>query len=82
MSVLSRPAASSPALVLRTWNCGETSVIASLLTRDHGFVKVIAKAARRPKSSLRALVEPGRIVNAEFSLDPARELQYLRGGGV
>jgi DNA repair protein RecO (recombination protein O) len=82
MAVLSRPAASSPALVLRTWACGETSVIASLLTRDHGFVKVIAKAARRPRSTLRPLVEPGRIVAAEFSLDPGRELQYLRGGAV
>lgn len=82
MSLMSRPAASTPALVLRTWACGETSVIASLLTRDHGFVKVIAKAARRPKSTLRPLVEPGRIVEAEFSLDPGRELQYLRGGSV
>lgn len=82
MAVLSRPAASSPALVLRTWACGETSAVASLLTRDHGFVKVIAKAARRPRSTLRALVEPGRIVAAEYSLDPGRELQYLRGGAV
>jgi DNA repair protein RecO (recombination protein O) len=82
MSVLSRPTVSSPALVLRTWACGETSVIASLLTRDQGFVKVIAKAARRPRSTLRPLVEPGRIVAVEFSLDPGRELQYLRGGAV
>jgi len=82
MALLSRPSTSSPALVLRTWTCGETSVIASLLTRDHGFVKVIAKAARRPRSTLRPLVEPGRIVAVEFSLDPGRELQYLRGGSV
>lgn len=82
MTLMSRPAAHSPALVLRTWACGETSVIASLVTRDHGFVKVIAKAARRPKSTLRPLVEPGRIIEAEFSLDPGRELQYLRGGSV
>ncbi len=82
MGVLSRPSAATDALVLRTWPCGETSAIASLLTRDHGFVKVLAKAARRPRSRLRALVEPGRLVNVEFGLDPARELQYLRGGGV
>ncbi len=82
MSVLPQPSACSASLVLRTWPCGESSVIASLLTRDHGYVKVIAKAARRPKSRLRALVEPGRLVTAEFSLDPRRELQYLRGGSV
>ncbi|MCB1182129.1 recombination protein O N-terminal domain-containing protein [bacterium] len=80
--MLPRPAASCEGVVLRTWPCGETSVIASLLTRDHGYVKVIAKAARRPSSRLRALVEPGRVVSVEFSLDPARELQYLRGGAV
>jgi DNA repair protein RecO (recombination protein O) len=82
MGVLTRPAASTDALVLRAWPCGETSAVASLLTRDHGYVKVIAKAARRPLSTLRPLVEPGRLVTVEFSLDPARELQYLRGGGV
>jgi DNA repair protein RecO (recombination protein O) len=82
MSLLSRPVAGTDALVLRTWPCGETSAVASLLTRDEGFVKVLAKAARRPRSRLRALVEPGRLVHAEFSLDPTRELQYLRGGEV
>ncbi len=82
MGVLPQPSASSESLVLRIWPCGETSVIASLLTQDHGYVKVIAKAARRPNSRLRALVEPGRLVSAEFSLDPSRELQYLRGGSV
>lgn len=82
MGVVTRPAAATDALVLRAWPCGETSAVVSLLTRDHGYVKVIAKAARRPLSTLRALVEPGRLVAVEFSLDPARELQYLRGGGV
>ena len=82
MSLMTRPSACTDALVLRTWDCGETSVIASLLTRDHGYVKVIAKAARQPRSRLRALVESGRLVTAEFGLDPGRELQYLRGGTV
>ena len=82
MGILPQPAASCDSIVLRVWPCGETSVIASLLTDDHGYVKVIAKAARRPNSRLRALVEPGRMVNVEFSLDARRELQYLRGGTV
>lgn len=82
MSLLSRPVARTEALVLRIWPCGETSAVASLLTREHGFVKVLAKAARRPRSRLRPLLDPGRLVEAEFALDPARELQYLRGGSV
>ncbi|PIV80689.1 hypothetical protein COW53_08360 [bacterium CG17_big_fil_post_rev_8_21_14_2_50_64_8] len=82
MSVLPRPVACTDALVLRSWPCGETSAIASYLTRDHGYVKVIAKAARRPRSQLRPLVEPGRLIGVEFGLDPGRQLQYLRAGSV
>jgi DNA repair protein RecO (recombination protein O) len=82
MGIMSRPAASTEALVLRAWSCGETSAVVSLLTRDHGYIKVIAKAARGPGSRLRSLIEPGRLVTVEFSLDPRRELQFLRGGEV
>lgn len=82
MGLLSRPTVNTAALVLRAWSCGETSAVVSLLTRDHGYVKVIAKAARGPRSRLRHLIEPGRLVNVEFSLDPHRELQFLRGGEV
>ena len=82
MGVVSRPAACTEALVLRVWPCGETSAVVSLLTLDHGYIKVIAKAARGPRSRLRPLIEPGRLVTAEFSLDPQRELQFLRGGEV
>jgi DNA repair protein RecO (recombination protein O) len=82
MGVMSRPAACTEALILRVWPCGETSVVVSLLTREHGYVKVIAKGSRGPKSRLRPLIEPGRLVTAEFSLDNRRELQFLRGGEV
>lgn len=82
MGVLAKPTAHTPALVLRTFSCGETSCIASLLTRDQGFVKVMAKGVRARGSRLRSLVEPGRLVEVDFSLDPARDLQYLRGGHV
>jgi DNA repair protein RecO (recombination protein O) len=82
VGVLARPTAHTEALVLRVWSCGDTSCIASLLTRQEGFVKVLAKGARGPRSRLRPLIEPGRLVDVEFSLDPGRELQFLRGGSV
>jgi len=82
MGILPQPTVSTDAVVLRGWPCGETSIIASLLTEKMGFVKVLAKAARRPRSRLRPLVEPGRLVNVDFSLSPTRELQYLRSGSV
>ena len=80
MGVLPVPTAASRAVVLRIWPTGETSVLASLLTEDHGYVKVIAKGARGERSVLRPLVQPGRLIDAEFSLRPDRELQYLKGG--
>ena len=82
MALLPRPIAVTEALVLQAWACGETSSIASYLTRDYGFVKVIAKAARRPRSRLRPLVEPGRLVSVEYTVDEKRDLQYLKGGSV
>ena len=82
MGILPQPSVSTDAVVLRVWPAGETSVIASLLTRQQGFVRVLAKAARRPLSRLRPLVEPGRLVNVDFSLNTNRELQYLRSGSV
>jgi len=82
MGILPVPSVSTDAVVLRSWPCGETSVIASLLTREYGFIRVLAKAARRPRSRLRPLVEPGRLLNVDFSMDQSRELQYLRSGSV
>lgn len=80
--MLARPTAASRAIVLRTWPTGETSVLASLLTEDHGYVKVIAKGARGERSVLRPLVQPGCLVDVEFSLRPDRELQYLKAGQI
>lgn len=82
MSILTRPAGSGPAVVLRTWPSGETSVVASVLTAAHGPIRLIAKGARAQKSRLRPLVQPGRLVDLEFSLDASRELQFLRGGSL
>jgi len=82
VSVLPRPVAATDALVLRAWPAGETSVVASLLTERHGYLRVIAKGARAAASAVRPLVQPGRLVAVECGLDAARELQYLRGGAV
>jgi len=82
VTTISRPVISSAAMVLRVWPTGETSVIASLLTEESGFVKVIAKGARNSKSNLRPLVQPGTIVDVEYTVVEGRDLQYLRGGSV
>jgi len=82
VTTISRPVISSEAMVLRVWPTGETSTIASLLTEESGFIKVIAKGARNSKSNLRSLVQPGTIVDVEYTVLEGRDLQYLRGGSV
>ncbi len=82
MSLLPQPVGGGRGLILRRWPAGETSAVVSALVDGHGLLRLLAKGARQPRSRLRALVEPGRIVELEFSLQPGRDLQYLRGGGV
>ncbi len=46
------------AIVLRTFRSGEADRLAVLWTRDHGKVRVLAKAARKPTSRLGGALEP------------------------
>jgi DNA repair protein RecO (recombination protein O) len=46
------------AIVLRTIDYSETSLIVWLFTREHGRVHVIAKGARRPRSIFEGALEP------------------------
>ncbi|MEZ5651929.1 MAG: DNA repair protein RecO [Burkholderiaceae bacterium] len=45
-----------PAFLLHSVPYGETSLVLELLTRDHGRVAALAKGAKRPRSSLRAVL--------------------------
>lgn len=80
MSLLPQPVVATDAVVLRTWPSGETSLVVSLLTARCGYLRAVAKGARSAASALRPLAQPGRLIAAECSLAPARELQYLRAG--
>ena len=61
----------SAALVLRVTDYGETSQIATLLTRERGKVAAIAKGAKRRGSRLLGVLEPVTLVEAV--LIPPRE---------
>jgi DNA repair protein RecO len=82
VSLLPQPTGSGRGLVLRRWPAGETSVVVSALIDGCGLMRLLGKGARQPRSRLRSLVEPGRLVDLEFSLYRDRDLQYLRGGGL
>lgn len=65
------------AVVLRTLDYSETSLIVQLLTRQHGRIAVMAKGARRPKSKFGATLQPMSYVQVVYYHKPNRGLQTL-----
>ena len=65
------------ALVLRSHRLGETSLIVTLFTRDHGLLRCVAKGARGPKSRFGASLEPGVTITAVVYRKLTRDLQLL-----
>lgn len=65
------------AVVLRSLDYGETSQIVTLLTREKGKIGVMAKGARRTKSSFGATLQPMAYTQVVFYHKPTRDLQIL-----
>ncbi len=65
------------AIVLRTVEYQESSVIATLFTLDHGKIAVIAKGARRPKSKFAAFLVPGQMLEVVYYMKQTRSVQTL-----
>ena len=65
------------AVVLRTLDYSETSLIVQLLTRQHGRIAVMAKGARRPKSRFGATLQPMAYVQVVYYHKENRGLQTL-----
>ena len=60
----------TPAVVLKTGNYSETSLLVTAFARDLGKVRLIAKGARRRKSPFAGLIEP--LAPLELVLVPGR----------
>ena len=69
---------STDAIVLRTVNYSETSIIATLLSNESGKIALIAKGARKPKSLFFAQLEPMNILNINYFHKHARNIQLLK----
>lgn len=67
----------TPAIVFRTVNFKESSIIATLFTESHGKIAVIAKGARRPKNKFAAFLVPGQMIEAVFYHKSTRSVQTL-----
>jgi len=69
-------------VVLRTQKLGEADRIITLLTREHGLVRAVAKGVRRTTSRFGARLEPFSHVDLQFaqarSLDVITQAETLR----
>lgn len=67
----------SDAIVLKTVDYSESSIIATLFTRDKGKVTVIAKGARKPKNKFAAFLVVGQLLEIVFYTKEGRSVQTL-----
>ena len=65
------------AIVLRSFDYGETSQIVTLLTRQHGVLGVMAKGARRTSSRFGSTLQPTSYIQAVYYYRAGRGLQTL-----
>jgi DNA repair protein RecO (recombination protein O) len=65
------------AIVLKSIKFGDTSRIATLYTKDHGKVKVIAKGIRTPKSRLSGALQTFANIQAVFYKKSTSEIYLL-----
>lgn len=71
------PLRNAHAIVLRTYRVGESDKIAVLFTREHGKIRGIARAARRPRSRYGSALEVGTEIEVVYFEKPSQELVSL-----
>ena len=68
---------SSNAVVLRTIDYSDTSLIVRLFTEQYGKVTVIAKGARRPRQALSSVLQPPNHIAVWYHYKDGRDIQTL-----
>jgi len=68
---------SDTAMCLRCWDFSETSQIVSLLTREHGIIRGLAKGSRRDKGCFSGGFDPATRGNIVARIKPNTELATL-----
>jgi len=67
----------SDAIVLKTVDYSESSIIATIFTKERGKIAVIAKGARKPKSKFAAFLVPGQLIEVVCYFKESRSVQTL-----
>jgi len=70
------------AVVSKTMKMSNSSKLVSLITENHGLVKVMAKGARRPRSKFGAALEPITLINSIYYYRDTREIQNLSNADI
>ena len=66
------------AVVLKIIPFSETSLICRLFTKDKGKITIMAKGARRNKSPLSSILEPGNLIQINCIIKENRDIQLLK----
>ena len=66
------------AVILRTFDFGESSTIAVVLTREHGKIRLLAKGAKNQRSSFFGNLQTGNLGEVVFYFREGRGLQLLK----
>ena len=67
----------TPAIVLKSFPYGETSIIARCFTKEKGKISIIVKGGRSKKSSKSAYFQPLSFIEIIYNYKPNRQLQVL-----
>lgn len=65
------------AIVLKAIDYSESSIIATIFTKEKGKTAVIAKGARKPKSKFAAFFVPGQLLEVVYYYKQSRSVQTL-----
>ena len=69
--------AQTPAIVLKSFPYGETSIIARCFSRNYGKISLIVKGARTKKKSKASFFEPLSHIDLVYHHKSSRELQVV-----
>lgn len=70
----------SPAIVMRTWEFGETDLMISFFTADKGRLKGVAKGARKSRRRFANCLDVFCLSSLEYELKRGGELYFLHSG--
>lgn len=71
------PYSETEAIVLKKFKYGDTSLIATIFTKDYGKFNIIAKGVRSPKSKYIGVLETINNIKIIFNKKETRELQVV-----